>query len=116
MDSPGEITQLLAAWAGGDESALQQLMPLVYDELHRIARYHWSGQPQGHTLQPTALIHEAFLKLIGGDKPFENRTHFYALASMAMRQVLVNHAEARLARKRGGGQMDIPLSQAEGAV
>jgi RNA polymerase sigma-70 factor (ECF subfamily) len=103
-------------WADGDEHALQTLMPLVYQELHRIAQYHWSGQAQGHTLQPTALIHEAFVKMIGqSEKHFRNRTHFYAVASMAMRQVLVNHVEARLAEKRGGA-VNVSTDDVEVAV
>ena len=117
MSPPGDVTRLLSAWAEGDPHALEQLMPLVYNELHRIARHHWRSQAQGHTLQPTALIHEAFLKLAGeGDKAFQNRTRFFALASTAMRQVLVNHAEAHLARKRGGGQADISLEEVDPAV
>ena len=108
---------MLSAWTEGDPHALEQLMPLVYEELHRIARYHWSSQPEGHTLQPTALIHEAFLKLVSpGEKAFQNRTQFFALASMAMRQVLVNHAEARLAQKRGGGQSNISFGEVDPAV
>jgi RNA polymerase sigma factor (TIGR02999 family) len=104
MNPPGDITRLLSAWTAGDEQALQQLMPLVYDELRRIARRQFGSQPEGHTLQPTALIHEAFLKLVdAGDMTFQNRKQFFAVASMAMRPVLVNHAETRLARKRGGG-------------
>jgi RNA polymerase sigma factor (TIGR02999 family) len=76
-----------------------------------------SGQPPGHTLQPTALIHEAFVKLIGGgEKNFQNRTHFFAVASMAMRQVLVNHANARLTRKRGGGAVNVSIEDGEAAV
>jgi len=116
MNPPGDVTRLLAAWTAGDQHALEQLMPLVYDELHRIARYHWSRQPEGHTLQPTALIHEAFLKLVGHEKPFQNRTHFFAVASTAMRQVLVNHAEASLAQKRGGGQAEASLEEVNPAV
>lgn len=117
MNPPGDITRLLAAWTAGDEHAVQELMPLVYEELHHIARVHWARQPEGHTLQPTALIHEAFLKLVDrGEQPFQNRTHFFALASIAMRQVLVNHAEARLAQKRGGGQPNLQFNEAEDAV
>jgi len=117
MEFPGEVTRLLSAWTGGDEHALEELMPLVYHELRRIAQHHFIGQPPGHTLQPTALIHEAFLKLIGqGDQGFRNRTHFYAVASMAMRQVLVNHAEARLAKKRGGGAVRISMGDVDVAV
>lgn len=113
----GNVTLLLSAWADGDEGALRELMPLVYHELRRIAQHHMSGQPPGHTLQPTALIHEAFVKLIGGgEKNFRNRTHFFAVASMAMRQVLVNHANARLARKRGGGAVNVSIEDGEAAV
>lgn len=117
MNPPGDITRLLAAWTEGDDHAMEQLMPLVYDELHRIARYHWGSQPEGHTLQPTALIHEAFLKLVQpGEKAFQSLTQFFALASTAMRQVLVNHAEARLAQKRGGGQAHASLKEVDEAV
>jgi RNA polymerase sigma factor (TIGR02999 family) len=113
----GNVTLLLSAWADGDEGALRELMPLVYHELRRIAQHHMSGQPPGHTLQPTALIHEAFVKLIGGgEKNFQNRTHFFAVASMAMRQVLVNHANARLTRKRGGGAVNVSIDDGEAAV
>ena len=113
----GNVTLLLSAWADGDEGALRELMPLVYHELRRIAQHHMSGQPPGHTLQPTALIHEAFVKLIGGgEKNFRNRTHFFAVASMAMRQVLVNHANARLTRKRGGGAVNVSIDDEEAAV
>lgn len=114
---PGEVTRLLSAWSGGDELALQDLMDLVYSELRRIAQYHWHSQPAGHTLQPTALIHEAYLKLIGQDaKSFQSRTQFFALASMAMRQVLVNHAESRLAQKRGGGARKVSIEGVDVAV
>jgi len=92
-------------------------MPLVYEELHRIARRQWVRQSSGHTLQPTALIHEAFLKLMGsGEKSFQCRTQFFALASLAMRQVLVNHAEASLAEKRGGNLDILPLDGIDPAV
>jgi RNA polymerase sigma factor (TIGR02999 family) len=117
MEPSGDVTRLLSAWTQGDEHALEELMPLVYDELRRIAQHHLSGQASGHTLQPTALIHEAYLKLVGpGDKLFQNRTQFFALASMAMRQVLVNHAEARLAAKRGGGAVRVSMDHVDMAV
>jgi RNA polymerase sigma-70 factor, ECF subfamily len=117
MNPSGDVTRLLSAWTNGDQEALDELMPLVYGELHRIARRCWSSQPQGHTLQPTALIHEAYLKLVGqGQRTFHSRAHFFALASMAMRQVLVNHAEANLAEKRGGGKGTISLDDAEPAL
>jgi RNA polymerase sigma factor (TIGR02999 family) len=114
--NPGNLTVLLKSWAQGDNDALDRLMPLAYRELHRIAKQRWSGQQPGHTLQPTALINEAYLKLIGqGQKAFANRLHFFAVMSMAMRQVLVNHAEASMAAKRGGGKVNVPLEEAEAA-
>src|SRR5258708_5275013 len=110
MNSSGEVTKLLSAWTNGDPHALEELMPLVYGELHRIARRCWTGPPHGHTLQPTALLHEAYLKLASqGEKTFQGRAHFFAVASMAMRQVLVNHAEATLAEKRGGSTESVAL-------
>jgi RNA polymerase sigma-70 factor (ECF subfamily) len=115
--SPDNLTVLLKSWAAGDSAALDRLMPLVYSELHRIAQQRWRGQQPGHTLQPTALINEAYLKLMGqGKRTFENRMHFFAVMSMAMRQVLVNHAEASVAAKRGGGKVNVPLEEAEAAA
>ena len=116
-ESAENLTVLLRSWANGDADALDRLMPLAYSELHRIAQQRWRGQQPGHTLQPTALIHEAYLKLMGqGQRAFENRVHFYAVMSMAMRQVLVNHAEASLAAKRGGSKINVPLEEAEAAT
>jgi RNA polymerase sigma factor (TIGR02999 family) len=110
------LTVLLKSWAEGNNTALDRLMPLAYRELHRIAQQRWRGQQPGHTLQPTALIHEAYLKLMGqGQRTFENRVHFFAVMSLAMRQVLVNHAEASVAAKRGGGKINVPLEEAEAA-
>ena len=117
LGGSADLTILLKSWAGGDQSALDRLMPLAYSELHRIAQQRWRGQQPGHTLQPTVLIHEAYLKLMGqGQKAFENRAHFFAVMSMAMRQVLVNHAEASVAAKRGGGKINVPLEEAEVAA
>lgn len=111
------LTVLLKSWARGEDGALDRLMPLAYRELHRIAQQRWRSQQPGHTLQPTALIHEAYLKLMGhGQRTFENRVHFFAVMSMAMRQVLVNHAESSLAAKRGGGNVNVPLEEAEAAA
>ena len=110
MNPQGEVTSLLAAWGKGDQNALNELMPLVYNELHRMARRAWSGQDPGNTLQPTALINEAYLKLAGSEHAsFQNRCHFFAVACTAMRQILVNHAHSRLARKRGSGRVRVPL-------
>jgi RNA polymerase sigma-70 factor, ECF subfamily len=116
MDPEGEVTSLLTAWGKGDQNALNELMPLVYNELHRMARRAWSGQ-QGVTLQPTALINEAYLKLAGsGNTSFQDRCHFFAVASTAMRQILVNHARSRHAGKRGSGQMMLSLDDAQPAL
>lgn len=100
---PATLTQILARWRGGDEAALETLIPYVYDHLHRMAQRSLSKERQGHTLSPTALVHEAYLKLLGADAPLVDRAHFYAVASRIMRQVLVDHAKARRALKRGGG-------------
>jgi RNA polymerase sigma factor (TIGR02999 family) len=104
--------ELIEQWRGGDADALQQLLPLLYDELHRVARHQLRGERSDHTFQPTSLLHEAYLRL-AGMKPSEiqDRGHFIALASRLMRQLLVDHARAHLAVKRQGG-VRIPLSDA----
>jgi len=113
----GEVTNLLAAWSSGDQSALNTLMPLVYNELHRIARRAWSQYPPTDTLQPTALINEAYLKLANADgATFQDRCHFFAVASKAMRQILVNHANSRLSSKRGGGAVNVSIDDVQPAV
>ena len=100
-----QITHLLDRLRGGDRTAVDELMPLVYDELRRIAQTFMRRQPPGHTLQPTALVNEAFLKVFGQDTPeLADRAHFRALMSRAIRQVLVDHARARSAAKRGGAE------------
>jgi RNA polymerase sigma factor (TIGR02999 family) len=96
------VTDLLAASRRGDPAAFDQLLPLVYDELHVVAERHMRGERPEHTLQPTALVHEAFLRLAGVNVPYEDRSHFIRAASQAMRRVLVDHARARNAAKRGG--------------
>lgn len=101
---PGHVTQLLARAEAGDERALDALFPLVYAELHRAAERALRSERPGHTLQPTALVNEAYLKLVGGGAvPSRNRAHFIGIASRAMRQILVDHARRRQAAKRGGG-------------
>lgn len=108
---------LLAAWSKGDQGALDKMMPLVYHELHRIARRAWSEQPYGNTLQPTALIHEAYLKLAKSENAtYQDRCHFFAVACKAMRQILVNHAKGRLSEKRGGGVANISIDDVQPAV
>lgn len=111
--SPCDVTRWLQAWGGGDESALEKLVPLVYGELHRRARHFIRRERAGHSLQPTALIHEAYLRLVGS-KPvdWQNRSHFYALSSRLMRQVLVDHARSRRRDKRGGGAVPVFFDEA----
>src|SRR5215472_8293497 len=117
MGSQGEVTSLLAAWGKGDQNALNELMPLVYNELHRMARRAWIGQNHANTLQPTALLNEAYLKLAGAENAsFQDRCHFFAVASTAMRQILVNHAKSRLAGKRGAGRPNVSLDEVQQAV
>lgn len=107
-----DVTQLLEAWSGGSNAALEELMPLVYDELHRMARRYMSSQPSGHTLQTTALIHEAYLKLADQpEKHYANRAHFFAVAASAMRHILVDHARTRHRQKRGGAAQTIALDE-----
>ena len=108
-----EVTQLLEKWSHGDAGALQKLTPLVYDELRRLARHYMKGQPAHHTLQTTALVNEAYLRLAGQKRPsFTNRSHFLAVAAKAMRQILVNHAKALQTGKRGAGADKVQLDGA----
>ena len=105
-----DVTKLLEAWSVGKQDALEELMPLVYEELRRMAKRYMSSQPSGHTLQTTALIHEAYLKLAEGrEKHWQNRAHFFAVAARAMRHILVDHARQRKSEKRGGGAEIISL-------
>jgi RNA polymerase sigma-70 factor, ECF subfamily len=116
-DPQGEVTRLLTAWSKGDQSALNQMMPLVYAELHRIARRAWSQHPHSNTLQPTALINEAYLKLAKAENAtFQDRCHFFAVACKAMRQILVNHAKSRLSDKRGRGLPNVSLDDVQPVV
>lgn len=98
-----DVTQLLDAWAAGDPAALDRVIPLVSDDLRRLARSYMARQAPGHTLQPTALIHEAYLRLVGRRTlPWRNRTQFFAYVASTMRRILINHARDREAEKRGG--------------
>lgn len=104
-DSSHQITLLLLDWSGGDENALEELMPLVYEELRRMARSYMRRQPSGHTFQTTELIHEAYLKIAGNEeKRWQNRAHFFGVAAKAMRHILVDYAKSKHRRKRGGWQ------------
>jgi len=105
-----EVTQLLADWAHGDAAALEQLTPIVYEELRRLAHRYMQGQPCDHTLQTTALANEAYLRLVDQIQPnFTNRLHFFTVAATAMRQILVNHARDQQRQKRGGGARKVEL-------
>jgi RNA polymerase sigma factor (TIGR02999 family) len=107
-----EITELLNQWGRGDQTALERLMPLIYAELHKLARRHMRGQNPDHTLQTTALINEAWLRMAGDSgKHWNSRTHFYGVAAKAMRHVLVDYARARYAAKRGAGVQLVPLEE-----
>lgn len=108
-NEPGEVSRLLDAWRGGEDSALDRLMPLVYDELHALAHRQLRGERDGHTLQTTALLHEACLRLMGSNVAWEGRVHFFAVAARAMRRVLVDHARGLHREKRGGGATAITL-------
>jgi RNA polymerase sigma-70 factor (ECF subfamily) len=111
--SPHEITELLVAWEGGDESALHRLMPLVYDELRRLAHRYMSHERPGHTLQTTALVNEAYLRLVNWKEArWQNRAHFFAVSSQMMRRILVDFARDRQYVKRGGGALRISLDKA----
>src|SRR5580704_1499954 len=109
---PDEVTGLLLAWSQGDEGALQRLVPLVYEELRRLAHHYMSQERSGHTLQTTALVHEAYQRLI--DTPhigWNDRTHFFAVCAQLMRRILVDHARSRGYLKRGGGATLVPLHE-----
>jgi RNA polymerase sigma factor (TIGR02999 family) len=112
-----EVTRLLRDWAGGNQRALTRLMELVYPELHRIAAQHLRHERQGHTLQPTALVSEAYLRLARRpDRQWQDRAHFFAVAARVVRSILVDHARARLSIKRGSGAMTVVLSDADASV
>jgi RNA polymerase sigma factor (TIGR02999 family) len=107
-----DVTALLRQWEDGDPVAMERLLPLVYDELRRVARARLRAERQGHTLQPTALVHEAYLRLIGpGRATPKNRSHLFAMAARVMRQILVDHARRKQPHKRGGGKAAITLDE-----
>lgn len=111
--APQDISQLLRAWGAGDQTALDRLMPLVYDELRRMAERYMNRQPAGHTLQTTALIHEAYLRLVNQQEMhWQNRAHFFGVAAKAMRSILVDYARTRQAFKRGGAARQVTLDEA----
>ena len=112
---PNQVTRLLLDWSRGDKAALDELMPFVYQELRQLASGYLKKEKPEHTLQPTALIHEAYLRLVDQNTPhLESRAHFFGVAARLMRQILVDHARTRIASKRGGGQQKIALDDAQG--
>lgn len=111
--TPAEVSQLLRDWSNGDKTAFDKLMPLVYAELRRMARRYMDRRQVAHTLQTTALIHEAYLRLVDQQEVhWQNRAHFFAVAATAMRHILVDHARTRQAAKRGGGIQQVTLDEA----
>lgn len=112
MSTDSDITALLQAWGGGDRQALNQLTPLIYNQLHALANRAFSGERPDHTMQPTALVNEAYEKLIVANVSWQDRGHFYALAARMMRRMLVNHAVARKTEKRGGDVINVTLNEA----
>jgi RNA polymerase sigma factor (TIGR02999 family) len=108
-----EVTQLLTDWGHGDQTALQKLTPLVYEKLRRLAHRYMEGQPPDHALQTTALVHEAYLRLVDQSRPsFTNRSHFFAVAATAMRQILVDYARTAQRQRRGAGASKVELDEA----
>ena len=110
--SPQQVTQLLQAWGRGEDAALEQLIPLVHQELRRLARRYMFGERAGHTLQATALVNEAYVKLLGCQNvEWQNRAHFFAISAQVMRRILVDSARARGYQKRGGGIPKVTLDE-----
>jgi len=110
--SPNDVTQLLVAWGNGDQAARDQLMPLVYAELHRLAHRHIKKERPGHTLQTSALVNEAFVRLVDQrDVHWQSRAHFFGIAAQMMRRILVDYARKRRFAKRGGNQLQVSLNE-----
>jgi RNA polymerase sigma-70 factor (ECF subfamily) len=117
MDTPSvsqqRVTELLTRWSDGDDAALSELTPLVYEELRRLAHRHMGGERSNHTLQTTALVNEVYLRLADQTNPrWQNRAHFFAVAARAMRQILVSYARSQQSQKRGGGALKVDLDEA----
>jgi RNA polymerase sigma factor (TIGR02999 family) len=113
MQAKAGFTQLLSDWRSGEPQALDRLTPIVYDELRRLARKYMRRERGGHTLQATAVVHEAFLRLIDVDVPWQDRSHFFAVAARLMRRILVDHAKGRSREKRYGTAKQVPLDKLE---
>jgi RNA polymerase sigma-70 factor (ECF subfamily) len=112
MSSPEAVTALLKQWSDGSKEALDRLMPVVYSQLRKLAAHSLRSERPDHTLRATELVHEAYLKLIDSDIPWQNRVHFYAVAAKVLRHILVDHAKAHRREKRGGDAERIPLDEA----
>ena len=113
MDDPVSITKLLLAWNGGDQAALHRLMPLVHDELRRLAHRYMRGERSGHPLQTTALVNEAYVRLVDSSRVrWQSRAHFFAVSAQLMRRILVDVARTRQKRKRGGGDVQVSFDEA----
>ena len=114
MSAQGQIgvTRLLVQWADGDRQAMEELLPLVYDELRRLAKSYLQRENPGHTLQSTALVHEAYIRLVDQDVSWQSRAHFFGIAAQMMRRILVDHARAKNAAKRGDGACKVTLDEA----
>ena len=109
--SEAPVTLLLRQWQAGNNEAVEQLMPLVYDQLRALARRYMRSERQDHTLRPTAVVHEAFLQLVEADSPFSDRVHFFAVAATVMRHILINWARSHRREKRGGGAVKVELEE-----
>jgi RNA polymerase sigma factor (TIGR02999 family) len=116
VGSSENLTNLLRAWRSGDKAAFDEIGPMIYDELRRLAAFHLRGERPGHTFGPTDLIAEAYLRMAGGPLEFQDRAHFFAIASRSMRQILVDHARKRCADKRGAGERPVELDETRVAI
>jgi RNA polymerase sigma factor (TIGR02999 family) len=113
ISSPHDVTRLLQDWRNGDKAALEKLTPLVYDELRRLANRYLRNERKDHTLQGTALVHEAYMRMVGyTDLEWQSRAHFFGVAARIMRQILIDHARKHKAERRGGGKQDLSLNEA----
>jgi RNA polymerase sigma factor (TIGR02999 family) len=113
ISSPHDVTRLLQDWRNGDKAALEKLTPLVYDELRRLANHYLRSERKDHTLQGTALVHEAYMKMVGyTDLEWQSRAHFFGVAARIMRQILIDHARKHKADRRGGGKQNLNLEEA----
>ncbi|MGH9761393.1 MAG: sigma-70 family RNA polymerase sigma factor [Blastocatellia bacterium] len=113
--SSNEVSQLLVDWSNGDKAALDKLFPIVYQELRKLAKHYMRGERAGHTLQTTALVNEAYMRLIDYNRmQWQNRAHFFAVSAQLMRRILIDHARSHLYQKRGGGAIKVSLDEAAG--